>query len=328
MSGHLKVDLNELPYPLPENVINAASRDLTNLNRYTDPQALQRLQLLLAEYAGVKPEQIVIGPGSDLLLREIVLCNAGRRRVVMANPSFLAVTDVARRYAADLVSIRLRPPGFSLNRNVLLEALIEPSLVIIDNPNNPTGRLLLDRETVESILETPGTLLVVDEAYFEFSGLTFAGMIAHHDNLALVRTLDKAFSLAGARIGYLIAGRAFLDAFSLSFAVPAQPSLQAATEALLRPSYMWKHVQCIMQERERLSEELKILGAEVFSSSTNFLLVRSKTARAADELRDEGIAVMDLSNQLGPGFIRIAVGKPENNDALLEAYRSLERGPQ
>jgi histidinol-phosphate aminotransferase len=91
---------------------------------------------------------------------------------------------------------------------------------------------------------------------------------------------------------------------------------------------MWKHVQCIMQERERLSAELEILGAEVFASSTNFLLVRSKTTCAADELRDKGIAVMDLSNQLGPGFIRIAVGKPENNDALIEAYRSLERGSQ
>ena len=326
MGSCLRIDSPELPYPLPENIINAAGRDLTNLNRDTDPEAVERLQLLLADYTGVKPEEIVVGPGSDLLLREIVLRSAGRRQVVMVDPTFLTVLDIARRYANDLVSIRVEPPAFSLNRNGLLQVLTKPSLVIIDNPNNPTGRLLLDRELVESILEVPQTLLVVEEAYFEFSGLSFAGMVADHDNLVLVRTLDKAFSLAGARIGYLIAGRTFLDSFSLSFDVLAQPSLQAATEALLHPSYMWKNVQRIMQERERLSAELEILGAEVFVGSTNFLLLRSKIRRVADELRDRGIPVLNLSTQLGPGFVRIAVGEPESNDALIQAYRSIEKG--
>lgn len=216
LSECLELDLNEMPYPPPQNVINAARRGLMYLNRYADPGALLLLQERVAEYAGVAGEQIVIGPGSDLLLREIVLCFAAGRKVVMANPTFLPTVRVARRVADQLVSIRLSQPEFSLTQEALLEELTEPSLVIIDNPNNPTGRLLLDREAVENILDIPDTLLVIDEAYFEFSGLTFANMVAVHANLALARTLDKAFGLAGARIGYLIAGQTFLDVLSTS----------------------------------------------------------------------------------------------------------------
>lgn len=323
MSECLKLDLSEMPYPPPETVIKAAQRSLMGLNRYTDPNALQRLAVLLAEYAGVSSEQIVVGPGSDLLIREIVLCFAGRRKVVMPNPTFLSTERVARCFARTLVSIRLSPPEFSLAQEPLLEELTEPSLVIIDNPNNPTGKLLLYREKVEEILEQPDTLLVVDETYFEFSGLSFAGMVTAYDNLALARTLDKAFGLAGAQIGYLIAGGAFLSAFCPSFAFLPQSSLQAATEALLHRDYIWKNVQRIVHERERLSKELELLGALVFPSSTNFLLVRSKIPSLAEQLREVEVYVLDLSNQLEPGFIQINLKTPADTDAFLRAYRSI-----
>ena len=189
MSEGIELDLNEMPYPPPQNVIQAARDSLEYLNRYTELSAIRRIRELLADYAGVAGEQIVIGPGSDLLLREIVLCFAAGRKAVMASPTFLPTVQVARRFAAQLVSIRLSQPEFSLAKEPLLEELTEPSLVIIDNPNNPTGRLLLDRETVENILDMPDTLLVVDEAYLEFSGLTFAELVAEHANLAIARTL-------------------------------------------------------------------------------------------------------------------------------------------
>jgi histidinol-phosphate aminotransferase len=324
MSGCVELDLNEMPYPPPDNVVSAAGKNLTSLNRYTDPDAHEKLAVLLAEYTGVSSEQIIIGPGSDVLLRETVLCFAGRRKMVIPNPTFLPTKQMARRFARKLVSIRLSAPEFSLALGPLLEELTEPSLIIIDNPNNPTARLLLDREMVETILAMPDMLLVVDEAYFEFSGLTFANMVATHDNLALARTLDKAFSLAGARIGYLVAGRIFLDALSRSFTFLPQPSLQAATEALLSPGYMWKNVQSIVHERERLSKELEMLGARVFPSNTNFLLARSEIRNPAGELQEKGVHVMDASTQLGPGYIRVAVGTREDNEAFLRVYRSME----
>jgi histidinol-phosphate aminotransferase len=324
VSRCLKLDLNEMPYSPPDNLIRAAEQSLGSLNRYADTDALQRLADLLAEYAGVNIDQIVVAPGSDLLLREMVLCFAGRRKVVMASPTFLPTVMVARRFARKLVSIRLSRPDFALPREPLLEELEEPSLVIIDNPNNPTGKLVLDREMVELILDRPDTLLVVDEAYFEFSGLTFATMVEAHENLALARTLDKAFGLAGVRVGYLVAGQTFLRAFRSSFAYLSQPSLQAATEALMHPDYMWKNVQRVISEREKLARELEVLGASVFHSSTNFLLFRSELPALAEELRDRGILVMDAASQLGAGFIRLTVGTPEENEEFIQAYRAIK----
>jgi histidinol-phosphate aminotransferase len=306
----LELDLNEMPYPPPDSVVEAARESLKHLNRYSEPSAQQRLLEVLAEYAEVKREQLVLGFGAG-------------RKVVMASPSFLATVQVARRVAGKLVSIRLSPPEFSLGKEALLEELVEPSLIVIDNPNNPTGRLLLDRETVEAILDLPDTLLVVDEAYFEFSGLTFAGLVADYDNLALSRTLDKAFSLAGARVGYLIAGHAFIDAFSRLPVFLPQASLQAAVEALRQPGYMWRNVQLIMKERERLRQQLEFLGAAVYPSSTNFLLLGSRMPDLAEVLREEGVLVLDLSNHLGPGYVRVAVGTPEQNDAFIRAYRTV-----
>ncbi len=325
MRRWLKLDLNEMPYSPPENLVRAAEQGLRSLNRYADTDALQRLAVLLAQYTGVRREKIVIAPGSDLLLREIVLCFAGRRKVVMASPTFLPTASVARRFARKFVSVRLSRPEFTLAREPLLEELEEPSLVILDNPNNPTGRLVLDRELVELILARPDTLLVVDEAYFEFSGLSFAGMVEAHANLALTRTLDKAFGLAGVRVGYMIAGEAFFDTLCPSIAFLPQPSLQAATEALLHPDYMWKNVQRIMEEREKLSRELEILEARVYPSSTNFLLLRSKIPDLVEELTDRGILVMDVSRQLGAGFIRLSVGTPDENEEFVRIFREIKR---
>ncbi|MBN2552135.1 MAG: histidinol-phosphate aminotransferase family protein, partial [Spirochaetales bacterium] len=323
VSECVKLDLNEMPYCPPENVVKAAQRGLSSLNRYADPQSLERLALLLGEYAGVDSERIVIGPGSDLLLREIVLCFGSRRKVVMVSPTFPPTVQVARSFARKLVSLRLDRPAFTLAPEPLLQELSEPSLVIIDNPNNPTGKLILDRDLVEEILDIPDTLLVVDEAYFEFSGLTFADKINDHDNLALGRTMDKAFGLAGARIGYLIAGRRFLSAFSSAFSFLPQSSMEAAIEALRHQDYMWKNVQLIVHERERLSRELEMQRATVVPSSTNFLLLRSTIPSPADELRERFVLVMDVSNQLGPRFIRVNLGTPEENDAFLRTYRSI-----
>jgi len=152
--------------------------------------------------------------------------------------------------------------------------------------------------------------------------LTFAGLVRRHGNLALARTLDRAFGLAGAGVGYLLAGEIFVDAFSRFSSFLPQPSLQAAMQALRQPGYMWKNVGLIMKERERLRAELEILGAAVFPSSANFLLLRSGTPDLARELRHEGVLVLDLAGQLGPGYVRVAVGTPEQNDAFVRAYQT------
>jgi histidinol-phosphate aminotransferase len=318
-----RLNLNEMPYPPSADVLAAARKGLSELHRYTNAEELDRLREQLAEYSKVPKRHIVLSPGSDLLLREIIHTYSKGRQVVMVSPSFFPTVRAAKQFATKRLAIRLSPPTFDLDPDLLMKALEKRSLVIIDNPNNPTGSMLLDRQAVEATVGHREVLLVIDEAYYEFSGVTFANMVADCPHLVVIRTMDKAFSLAGARIGYAIAGEAFLDTFSTFYALLPRPSLYAAREALRNPVYMRKNVRQIIEERDRLRETLDELGARVYPSSTNFLLVRTRAPDVARRLGDVGVLISDVSNQLPPGFIRVSIGAREENDAFLAAFMEI-----
>jgi histidinol-phosphate aminotransferase len=317
--------MNEMPYPPSPGVVKAAQQGLARLNRYADPAELEALRGLLAGYCKVPGDRVILSPGSDLLLREVTHTFSQGRRVITTSPSFFPTIQAAKQFASEWLSIRLSPPAFDLNTILLTQILEGPSLVILDNPNNPTGQLLLDPSAVEVLLQRENVLLVIDEAYYEFSGVTFADGVADHPRLAVIRTLDKAFSLAGARVGYGIVGEAFQDALSSFYALLPRPSLCAAIEALKRPEEMRDNVRRVVAERERLRRALDELGVQVYPSSTNFLLVQSEVPDLAARLRDECVLVADVSNQLPPGFFRVSVGTPGENDAFVDAFAEQSR---
>jgi histidinol-phosphate aminotransferase len=319
----IRLHMNEMPYPPSQSVVKAAQEGLARLNRYADPAELEALRGLLAGYCGVPRDRVILSPGSDLLLREVIHTFSQGRRVITVSPSFFPTVQAAKQFATEWLSIRLGPPAFDLNVNLLMEVLKGPSLVILDNPNNPSGRILLSTPEVEALLQRENVLLVIDEAYYEFSGVTFADRVADHPCLAVIRTMDKAFSLAGARVGYGIAGEAFQDVLSSFYALLPRPSLCAAMEALRRPEAMRENVRRVVEERERLRRALDELGVHVYPSSTNFLLVRSEVPDLVARLRDEGVLVADVSNQLPAGFFRVSIGTPGENDAFLNALAKL-----
>ncbi|MEJ2738161.1 MAG: aminotransferase class I/II-fold pyridoxal phosphate-dependent enzyme, partial [Anaerolineae bacterium] len=166
-------------------------------------------------------------------------------------------------------------------------------------------------------------LVVIDEAYYEFSGVTFVDRVADHPRLAVIRTMDKAFSLAGARVGYGIAGEAFQDVLSSFNAFLPRPSLCAAMEALKRPEDMRENVSRVVTERERLRRALDKLGVHVYPSSASFLLVRTDVPDVVAWLGDKGVLVADVSNQLPAGFFRVSIGRPRENDALVDTLAKL-----
>jgi histidinol-phosphate aminotransferase len=311
--------MNEMPYPPSRGVVEAAQGGLSRLNRYADPAELEALRGLLAGYCGVSRDHVFLSPGSDLLLREVIHSFSQGRRVITPSPSFLPTVEAAKRFAAEWLSIRLSPPAFNLSVKPLMEVLEGPSLVIVDNPNNPTGRMLLDPPAVEALLQQENVLLVIDEAYYEFSGVTFVDKVADNPRLAITRTMDKAFGLAGARVGYGIAGEAFGDALSSFYAFLPRPSLCAALEALRHPGHMRENVRRVGEERARLAQALDELGVRVYPSCTNFLLARTAVPDLAMRLQDAGVLVSDVSNQLPAGFLRVSIGTPDENDALLAA---------
>ena len=319
----IKLNMNESPYPPPKEIIEAGQKGLADLNRYSEPEDLEQLRGLLADYSGVSKRRIILSSGSDLLLREIINAHAKARKIIMVSPSFLPTVQAARQFATKLVSIRLSPPHFELDFDLLLDQLKEPCLLIIDNPNNPTGQVLLDHQRVEAIVENTDVLLVVDEAYYEFSKASFVGSVRDHANLAVMRTMDKAFSLAGARIGYGVAGEAFFDAFSLFYMLLPRPSLYAAIEALKNPDYTERNVGRVIAERERIWRRLDELGVQVYESAANFLLVRADIPDIVGKFADIGILISDLSNQLAPGFMRVTIGTCEENDAFIDGYMKI-----
>lgn len=319
----IKLNMNEMPYPPPQNVIQAAEKGLSVLNRYASPEDRELLQSLLAKYSGVPKKHVITYPGSDLVLREIVHIFSTDRKVIIVYPTFFPTFYAVKQFAKKFLKIPLQPPNFTLNTELLFKELNEPSLVIIDNPNNPTGKILLDKEIVETILRNKTALLVIDEAYFEFSKMSYADMVEEYPNLAIGRTISKAFGLAGTRIGYIIGGKTFLDAFfSLSIILP-QPSLFAAIEAMKNPEYSNKNVELISNERERVRRRLKEIGLQVYPSTTNFLLIDTNLPYIGTKLLERGIHVLDLSDRWLSGFIRVAIGTQDENDIFLSNMREI-----
>jgi histidinol-phosphate aminotransferase len=315
--------MNENPYSPAERIQKAAVKGLKEINRYSELKYLYELKTLLGTYNNMPAERIVLSPGSDLLLREIINIFSRNRKIVMVSPYFFPVTQFALKQANRLTKIQLSPPDFSFNQDLLFNEISEPTLIVVDNPNNPTGKILLDGNSVEKILQNENALLLVDEAYYEFSGQTFAGLIEKYPNLAITRTMDKAFSLAGLRLGYLLMGNCFKAYFSNLPTYLATPTIFAAIEALKNPEYMTANVNKILGEKIRLEKELTKTGIKVFPGSTNFILIKSKLPDFGKRLMDAKMIIKDLSDEWLEGFYRISIGLPEENNALLSKIRKI-----
>jgi histidinol-phosphate aminotransferase len=319
----IRLNLNENPYPPPREVIEEAKKGLSDVNRYCDLKCMEKLKELLEDYTGISRERIIISPGSDIILREVIHTFSTDRKVVMPYPSFFPALECAKRHSKKLVRFQLTPPGFNLSKEAFLREITTSSLIIIDNPNNPTGKEILDRNIVIETLRNKDSLLLVDEAYYEFSKKTFSNLINSFVNLAIARTLDKAFSLAGLRIGYLLAGDYFKEGLSDFITFLPRPTVYAAIAALKNREYMEENVEKIIQERERLTDALRELGFDIFPSSANFILVRSNISGLGEKLAEKGILIRDLSRDWIPGYYRITIGLPEENDLLLKCLKEI-----
>ncbi|MRT92514.1 histidinol-phosphate transaminase [Ancylomarina sp. 16SWW S1-10-2] len=319
----INLQKNENPYPLSENIKEAAIKGLEKANRYSEPKDIMELKELLGQYNNVPTERIVLSHGSNLLLREIINIFSKDRKIIRINPSFFPVTQYALKQATRITKIQISPPNFDLDPELLLNELSEPSLIIIDNPNNPTGKILINEDTAEKVLKNKDVLLVVDEAYYEFSGQTFASMLEKYPRLAIARTMDKAFSLAGLRMGYLLMGDYFKEHFSDFPVNLSTPTLFAAIESLNTPEYMTANVAKILAEKIRIEKELLKIGIQVFPGKANFILIKTNTPGFGKKLKDEGLNICNLADDWINGYYRISIGIQEENNKLLSIIKTI-----
>lgn len=239
------------------------------------------------------------------------------------SPSFFPVTKYALQQARKSTRIQISPPDFKVDPSLLVNELNEPALLILDNPNNPTGKILIDNGTAEKILQNKNVLLVVDEAYYEFSGQTLASMLENYPNLAITRTMDKAFSLAGLRLGYLLIGDYFKDHFSDFPINISTPTLFAAIEALKKPEYMTANVDEILNEKIRVEKELSKIGIQVFSGKANFILIKTNIPDFGKKINNEKLSICDLSDEWIDGYYRISIGLCQENNKLLSIIKKI-----
>jgi histidinol-phosphate aminotransferase len=329
--GLTKLDAMENPYRLPAELAIAMGERLSRVavNRYPDPAAPLLKQKLREAMDIPDTLDIVLGNGSDEILQIISLALAKPGAVALApEPSFVMYRLGALAARMRYVGVALRP-DFTLDERALGAAIARerPALTWIAYPNNPTGNLF-PREAILGVVAASPGLVVVDEAYYAFSGgATLLPELGRHPNLVLVRTVSK-LGLAGLRLGLAIGQRAWIAEFEkLRMPYNVNSLTMAAAEMLLGHREVFaRQTAAIVAERERLERALDaIAGVERFPTAANFILVRVPDApKAFGLLRQRGILVRTLhgSHPLLAHCLRLTVGTPDENARMLDALAS------
>src|SRR2546428_5460414 len=291
------------------------------LNEYPDT-SYRGLTEAIARYTGVSADRVTVGAGADEILDLIAKAYIdGAAPAVISRPTypmFAVLTEMAGGSIDAVPAVDLR-----LDRQPFLDGARRARLTWVSNPNNPTGELL-PFDYVETLAGATAGILVLDEAYYEMSGVTGLPLIDRMPNVVVVRTLSKAFGLAGARVGYALAGPAISEALrrvrppgSISV-VPAALALESLTDL----KGMRERVERVRRERTRLQHELVALGLEVRESAANFLLVRAGRQLAPVLLRSGLVVRTFPAGSLLADFIRVTVRRPEENARLIDALKT------
>lgn len=327
VEGSIWLNANESPWNNPAD-------DDGDVRRYPQPQP-EALRTALAGLYGVKPEQLLIGRGSDEAIDLLVraLCRAERDAVVIAPPVFGMYAVCARLQNAPLVEAPLidRNDAWVTDLAAIRDLAIarRAKLVFLCSPGNPTGELIT-LSAVRALAQALAgrALVVVDEAYIEYADAPSAAtLIDEYPNVAVLRTLSKLHALAGARIGCLLADPALIEVLrrcQAPYPVPA-PCTELALRALTPDAIAEaeRRAAVVRDERERMFVALQALPGvrRVYRSAGNFLLARFDNAEAAyRNLLAAGVVVRDMRATQGLGdALRITVGQPEENDAVFAA---------
>jgi len=330
--ARIKLNQNENPWDASLKIKEETLRRLADRrwSRYPD-FVPERLHQRLAEHSGWTSDGIVAGNGSNELIQALLMVTVGEgKRVLISEPTFALYRQIATVLGADIVSVPLTPKLDYDIRSLKSEVeSASPEVTIICSPNNPTG-CVIARPDLVSLLKTASGMVVVDEAYFEFSDQTAVPLLEQHSNLVVLRTFSKAMALAGLRIGYLLAVPELVREISkavlpYNLNVISQTAAEVALE--MYKSQLKPLISLIRMERDRLFIELgRIPGLTPIPSRANFMAVRSSIppSRIYKELLRRDILVRDVSSYpLLQDHFRVSVGTPEENDLLIEVLREI-----
>jgi histidinol-phosphate aminotransferase len=332
----VRLNTNESPEPPPAAFRDAVAAEVSRIDwhRYPD-RAATDLRAAIAELHGVDPAQVFVANGSNEVLQTVLLAYAGPGRTVATfEPTYQMHAQIARVTGATVVEGE-RAADFTLDPDEVERVMAEfrPDVVFLTSPNNPTG-LVEPVERVRQLLALAPGLVVVDEAYAQFADWTALELVAEDVPLVVTRTFSKTWSMAGARLGYLVGPTwlvAELDKVVLPYHLDAVKQI-AGRLALRFSDDMNDRVAHIVSERERIVAAMDGLAVDVFPSGANFVLFRIRPGaldgRAVWQgLVDRSVLIRDCSSWPRlDNCLRVTIGTPEENSEFLAALTDVLAG--
>ena len=331
LPARYRMNTNETPYAPPEQLVEEVSEEIKKiaLNRYPDRDANDLFEAI-SDHASWPREGLWVANGSNEIFMHLFLGFGGAGRSAMLFEPTYSLHSLIPRIGSTKVHRLERADDFTIDLGAALEAIDRdaPEIVIVCSPNNPTG-MCEPLGTVEALLEHAPGLVVVDEAYIEFTDASKSvkGMLADHDNLVLVKTFSKAWRLAGVRIGYMLAAPALIDALArvrLPYHLSAITQL-VGVAAIRHAKETLNLVASIAQERDRISRALADAGFSPYPSDANFVLFEVGDAeRVWKALLQREVLVRNYKDHPRLSTcLRVTAGLPEETDAFLDALREV-----
>lgn len=330
----VKLDANEGENLFFKNIDRVDLEVLKEINRYPDSSA-EKLRGKIGEYVGVDPEKIVAGNGSseiiDLIMKTFIEKDD---QILSFIPTFTMYGIFSKIHSARFIGIEGKRDAiptprddFSVDMDILIEKAkeIKPKLILVCNPNNPTGGII-DKLEIKRLLENTNSLVVVDEAYIEFADGSMIDEIDNYENLIILRTLSKAIGLAGIRLGYMAANKKIVNWVNK---VKAPYNLNSVTQAfgimaLEKVDIIEDYIEREKNRRKTLYNQLNQLGVKVYPSSTNFILFYSEIKNLDGKLKDDGILVRKFGGDL-EGYYRVTVGNEDENEEFIKSLKEIQK---
>lgn len=329
-SGALKLDSNE-NYAVPQEFLEAMINKVKeNIDVREYPLGgTEKLVQEISRYVGMPKEMIGVGNGSDQII-DLFLSNFASKntKILTSDPTFGFFEERCKLYSIPTIKIPF-DKNMALSLDKFLSSSKKADILYLDTPNNPTGFQFQKRDLERLVREFRG-LVIIDEAYVEFSDYSIVEMTKKASNLVVLRTLSKSFGLAGLRIGYFVANSKTVDTYTrvIQYPYPLNTlAIEVGIMALKQSKYFMDIADLVKKERSRIISNLQQMKIfDVFDSKANFVLFAAGGSgqRIYKALIEQGISIKNLG-RIGKheGCLRVTVGSEDMNSGFLTAIRDL-----
>jgi histidinol-phosphate aminotransferase len=328
--SHYKLDSNE-NIILEKKFIRAIALKSLNDNDFRE-YPLEHFEILfdkIAKYANINAKNVGIGSGSDQIMDLLLSTICREKKAITINPTFSYFIDRCNLYRIPIKLINLSASDNSLDFEIFIKEAKDTDIIYLASPNNPTGNQFNIEDITNLIEISKDKLIILDEAYVEFSKYSLSNLVNKYNNLIVMRTLSKAFGLAGARIGYMLANEEIINIFNQHIQLPyplSSFSMQLAIGALENFEMIKRSIEIIKHERKILYDKLKqVKEIKIYNSDANFFFFQTfkHFNKIKVQLLEEKILIKgfgDIANY--KGAMRVTIGTEEMNNKLVSILKN------